>query len=136
MYKKTALVLLFGLLIAAPSQAQKTDAEGFTVLLANDDGIDAPGLQALILSLRPIAQIIVAAPAVEQSGKGHGLTLRDPIFVTERKQPDGRTWFAIDAPPASCVRLAVESLLPDPFRLGIETLFKRHSSLSPELARS
>jgi 5'-nucleotidase len=112
MHIRNAFVLLFGICIALSANAQKTEPAVFTVLLANDDGFDAPGLQALIVSLRPIAQIVVAAPAVEQSGKGHGLTLRDPIFVSERKQPDGKTWFAIDAPPASCVRLAVESLLP------------------------
>ena len=83
----------------------------FTILLSNDDGYDAPGLRALIEALRPVGEVIVAAPAVEQSGKGHSLILRDPIFVTEKKQRDGTTWFAIDATPASCVRLAVESLL-------------------------
>ncbi len=112
MLKKTPLILFFSFLVVFPLNAQKAGPEPFTILLANDDGIDAPGLQALIVSLRTIAQILVAAPAVEQSGKGHGLTLRDPIFVTERKQQDGTTWYAIDAPPASCVRLAVESLLP------------------------
>lgn len=111
MFKRAALVLSLALLIVFPLPAQKTEPGPFTILLANDDGIDGPGLQALIVSLRPIAQVLVAAPAAEQSGKGHGLTLRDPIFVTERKQQDGKTWYAVDAPPATCVRLAVESLL-------------------------
>jgi 5'-nucleotidase len=112
MHIRNAFILLFSIFIALSANGQKSEPGVFTILLANDDGFDAPGLQALIVSLRPIAQIVVAAPAVEQSGKGHSLTLRDPIFVSERKQPDGKTWFAIDAPPASCVRLAVESLLP------------------------
>jgi 5'-nucleotidase len=112
MRKSSFLILLFGFLLVFPVSAQTSKPSGFTILLANDDGFDAPGLHALIVSLRQIARIVVAAPAVEQSGKGHGLTLRDPIFVTERKQADGAIWFAIDAPPASCVRLAVESLLP------------------------
>jgi len=103
-------ILVFGMFIALSASAQESGV--LTILLANDDGYGAPGLQALIVSLRPIAEIVVAAPAVEQSGKGHGLTLREPIFVSERQQPDGKTWYAIDAPPASCVRLAVESLLP------------------------
>ena len=112
MIRRTVCILLFGFLMDFPTHAQRRDSGTFTILLANDDGFDAPGLQALITSLRTVAQIVVAAPAVEQSGKGHGLTLRDPIFVSERKQQDGTSWFAIDAPPASCVRLAVESLLP------------------------
>jgi 5'-nucleotidase len=82
------------------------------VLLSNDDGFEAPGLRALIDVFQPVAEVVVAAPAVEQSGKGHSLLLRDPIFVTERKQARGPSWYAIDGPPATCVRLAVESLLP------------------------
>jgi 5'-nucleotidase len=82
------------------------------VVLSNDDGFDAPGLRALVDVLQPMADVVVAAPAAEQRGKGHGLLLRDPIFVTERKQAQGPSWFAIDAPPASSVRLAVESLMP------------------------
>jgi 5'-nucleotidase len=62
-------------------------------------------------ALAPVGTVIVAAPAFEQSGKGHSLTLREPIMVSERKQPNGATWYAIDAPPATCVRLALESLL-------------------------
>jgi 5'-nucleotidase len=81
------------------------------ILLSNDDGFDAPGLRALIDVFRPVADLVVSAPAVEQSGKGHGLTLRDPVFVTERKQSDGTVWYAVDGPPGTCVRLAVESLL-------------------------
>jgi 5'-nucleotidase len=65
----------------------------------------------MIDAMQPIADVVVAAPAVEQSGKGHGLMLRDPIFVSERRQADGSSWYAIDGPPATCVRLAVEALL-------------------------
>jgi 5'-nucleotidase len=104
------LILCLGPALLVSSE--QSGSARLTILLANDDGFDAPGLRALIDALKPIGDIIVAAPAMEQSGKGHGLTLREPIFVSEKKQPDGTTWFAIDAPPASCVRLAVESLLP------------------------
>lgn len=111
MRDRTVLLLLLCFLVSLPVYAQKSTSGTFTILLANDDGIDAPGLQALVAALRPVAEIVVAAPAVEQSGKGHSLTLRDPIYVNERKQPDGKPWYAIEAPPASCVRLALESLL-------------------------
>ena len=88
-------------------------AEGFTILLANDDGYDAPGLHAMIEAMRPLGEIYVSAPAMEQSGKGHSIaTSREPIFVNEKKQLDGKTWYAVEAPPATCVRLAIMSLLP------------------------
>ncbi len=106
-------VVWFASLSAESSMAQMPgDKSRLLILLSNDDGIDAPGLRALIEALQPIAEVVVAAPAGEQSGKGHGLQLHDPIFVTERKQPHGQSWYAIEGPPATCVRLAVESLLP------------------------
>lgn len=97
----------------AQSAAQTPAPGGFTILLSNDDGYDAPGLRAMIEALRPVGDVYVAAPATEQSGKGHSiLTTREPVFISERKQPNGVPWYAIEAPPATCVRLAVESLLP------------------------
>jgi 5'-nucleotidase len=97
-----------------PSYIPRSVSSGdFTVLISNDDGYDAPGIRALIGALGSVARVVVAAPAREQSGKGHSLTLREPIFVTEHKQLDGATWYSIDAPPATCVRLAIESLLPE-----------------------
>ena len=104
------LLLLSVLWFAIPLSAQVSPAR-LTVLLSNDDGYEAPGLKALIVALQPVADIIVAAPATEQSGIGHALVLRSPIFVNERKQPNGAIWYAIEGPPASCVRLALESLL-------------------------
>lgn len=101
---------------AAPAHLQGSAAQAapaFTILLSNDDGFDAPGLKALAEGLRPLGEIYVAAPATDQSGKGHSIiTTREPIFVQERKQPNGATWWAIEGPPATCVRVAVESLLP------------------------
>jgi 5'-nucleotidase len=117
-----SLLLIF---IAFPTlvrSQQPSQAPTLRILLSNDDGYDAPGLRALIEALGSVGEVVVAAPVVEQSGKGHALILREPIFVSERKQPSGATWYAIDATPASCVRLALESLLsrrPDVVISGI-----------------
>lgn len=108
-----AVVLLLLGSGGSPSWSDGTHPRKLTVLLANDDGYGAPGLRAMIAAFEPAAEVYVAAPATEQSGKGHSITTtREPIFVTEHKQSDGRLWYAIDAPPATCVRLGVESLLP------------------------
>lgn len=107
-----AVVLFALLLFVAPFGAQPRSSNEFTILLSNDDGYGAPGLNALIRELPAVGKIVVAAPSVEKSGIGHALTLRDPIAVNEFQQSNGVTWYAIDGPPASCVRLAVESLLP------------------------
>jgi 5'-nucleotidase len=81
-----------------------------TILLSNDDGYDAPGLAALYEALSPTARVIVAAPATEQSGTGHGITYREPIMVTRIQRADGAEWYSVAARPATCVRLAVEAL--------------------------
>lgn len=108
------VLLLFCFVIpAAAQQAAAPPASSFTILLTNDDGYDAPGLKALIEAFRTAGDLYVSAPAVEQSGKGHSIiTTREPIFVSERKQPSGVTWYAIDGPPATSVRLAIDALLP------------------------
>ncbi|MBI3662717.1 MAG: 5'/3'-nucleotidase SurE [Acidobacteria bacterium] len=107
------LIILFAVVPLGAQQAPAPAAGNFTILLSNDDGYDAPGLKALIDAFRTMGDLHVSAPAVEQSGKGHSIiTTREPIFVNERKQPNGATWYAVEGPPATCVRLAVESLLP------------------------
>jgi len=82
------------------------------VLVSNDDGVDAPGIIALARELSKFATVTVAAPAQNASGASHGMTFSDPIFVTESEK-DGVKWFGIRATPATCVRLALESLLAE-----------------------
>lgn len=110
--RQAALFLLMFALVAAPWHLQGQTAARLNILLSNDDGYGAPGLNALAEAFRPAAEIVVVAPAVDQSGKGHSIVTRDPIMVTERKQPNGSSWFTVEGTPATCVRLAVESLLP------------------------
>jgi 5'-nucleotidase len=106
--KAAVFVTLLVILSANASRAQ----DKLHILLSNDDGYGAPGLKALSEALRSIADLTVVAPATEQSGKGHSLITRDPIMVSEFKQPTGEIWYSVDGPPATCVRLALESLLP------------------------
>ena len=84
------------------------------ILLANDDGIDAPGLVAMHKALSRVGHVTVAAPATNQSASGHGLTTgRNPIFVTTWTDDGGSVWHSITARPATCVSLALENLLSD-----------------------
>ncbi|MBR9804461.1 5'/3'-nucleotidase SurE, partial [bacterium] len=53
------------------------------ILLANDDGIHAPGLRALYNELKQLGSVEVVAPAIEQSGVGHTVTYRSPLQVEE-----------------------------------------------------
>jgi 5'-nucleotidase len=78
------------------------------LLLTNDDGIDAPGLAALLAAAQPLGVPIVVAPAVAHSGCGHRVTTDEPIRV--RRRPLG---FAVEGTPADCVRVALHDLAAD-----------------------
>jgi 5'-nucleotidase len=82
------------------------------ILISNDDGIDAPGIAVLFEKLSSIALVTVAAPAQNYSLVSHSITSQDPIMISVSER-NGSKWFAIKALPATCVRLALESLLPD-----------------------
>lgn len=83
------------------------------ILLTNDDGVFAPGLAALEQQLRHLGEVIVVAPATEQSGVGHTITFLTPLTCKSIHR-DGRHWaWAVDGSPADCVKLSIGELLKD-----------------------
>jgi 5'-nucleotidase len=82
------------------------------IILTNDDGIDAPGLQALQQAVQMMGQsdILIAAPRDHQSGCGHQVTTNQPIAVTQRAEHT----YAIAGTPADCTRIALSHLCPRP----------------------
>src|SRR5215204_869112 len=85
------------------------------ILLTNDDGIYAPGLQALRKELMQIGEVVVCAPAAEQSAAGHSVTLLWPLIVQEVLDDQKRFFgWAVEGRPADCVKLALRELLPEP----------------------
>jgi 5'-nucleotidase len=79
------------------------------LLLTNDDGIDAPGMQALFEAARQVGDPVVVAPATALSGCSHRVTTSEPLRYAAR-QPG---WFLVEGTPADCVRLARHRLAPD-----------------------
>ncbi len=77
------------------------------ILVTNDDGIQAPGLHRLVKALDVVGEVVIYAPAGQQSAVGHGVTLHRPLRVTET-QPG---WHMVDGTPTDCVMLAVRDLL-------------------------
>lgn len=74
------------------------------LLLSNDDGYLAPGLQALAAALRAHAErVMIMAPDRNMSGASHSLTLSRPLSV----QAHGNDVFSVDGTPADCVHLAL-----------------------------
>jgi len=49
------------------------------ILVTNDDGVNAPGIKALIRMMRPMGHVIVAAPDKPQSGMAHSITVNIPL---------------------------------------------------------
>ena len=79
------------------------------LLLTNDDGIAAPGIQALYEAALSIGAPVIAAPAEALSGCSHRVTTHAPIQVVEGVP--GR--WTVHGTPADCVRLALHNLAPD-----------------------
>src|SRR5438552_5367116 len=90
------------------------------ILLSNDDGYFAPGLELLAESLSKLAQIIVVAPERDRSGASNSLTLDRPLMVS--RAHNGFRY--VNGTPTDCVHMAVTGLLdfePDVVVSGINT---------------
>jgi 5'-nucleotidase len=79
------------------------------ILITNDDGIQAPGLRALVNALRDLAAITVVAPSEERSAAAQSLTLRQPIYCDEIA--DGE--YSVDGTPTDAMILAFHTLLKE-----------------------
>lgn len=109
--------------------------KNMTVILTNDDGVDAPGIealwQAIALSTPPfdsLGKTIVVAPQQEVSGCGHQITTKRPIQVRRRKSAEKINFpalaestvksaekeeYAIAGTPADCARIGITHICPD-----------------------
>jgi 5'-nucleotidase len=75
-------------------------------LLANDDGVDAIGLRTLRDALLAVGDVVICAPAVEQSGTSHAISLHRPLRLLEEEPGI----FSVDGTPADCVYVALHSI--------------------------
>lgn len=80
------------------------------LLVTNDDGVDAPGLNALAGALAAVGEVWVVAPEREQSAQSHAFTLHKPLRVTEV----GERRLAVSGTPADCSYAAIHGLVPTP----------------------
>lgn len=79
------------------------------ILVTNDDGISAPGIKLLEEIARKLSDDVwVVAPDSEQSGKGHALTLTEPL----RYRALDERHFAVKGTPTDCVMMAVHTIIP------------------------
>ncbi len=83
------------------------------VLLTNDDGIEAKGLQALRRALLAVEgiELAVIAPDSNRSATARSITIRRPLWVKEVDFGDGTVGYATDGTPVDCVRFATLGLI-------------------------
>ena len=80
------------------------------IFLTNDDGWDAKGLEKLIEALKPLAQIIVVAPANEKSASAHSMTLTRPMRMVS---VDDDFYKMDDGTPTDCAFIGLNNLFDD-----------------------
>lgn len=83
------------------------------ILVTNDDGMFAPGIKALVNIARQYGEVFVVAPNSPQSGKGHAITINDPIRLHKVDVFEGIEAYECSGTPVDCVKLAKNVLLKD-----------------------
>jgi 5'-nucleotidase len=78
------------------------------ILITNDDGWDAPGLQAMKKLAAELGDVFVLAPHDQHSYAGHRVTTHDALVLTETAPGE----FSLTGTPADCVRVALTTLFP------------------------
>ena len=84
------------------------------LLLTNDDGIYAQGLQALYQELKEDFEIHIVAPDTEMSAVGHAISLTSPLRVQTVHKNGAFFGYGVKGTPADCVKIAVQELLKEP----------------------
>jgi len=94
----------------SPARAAKKPS----ILVSNDDGIDAPGLDALVRELKRISTVTVVAPDKQRSAVGHAITMNYPLRVKKYFKDRAFFGYAVEGTPADCVKLAIRCLMDSP----------------------
>lgn len=92
------------------------------ILLSNDDGVFAKGLEELMLALQDIADLIVVAPDMPRSGSSSAITTNVPIHYDLVRSEPGIEVYSCSGTPADCVKLALNEIvteMPDLVVAGI-----------------
>lgn len=106
------LVLIAACLpLVGSTQAPVQSAKPYRILVSNDDGVRAPGILAVARALQSLGEVTIVAPAENQSGKGHSITIAEPIFRDEVTLPGGLRAIGLTATPASTVKVALMKIV-------------------------
>jgi len=83
------------------------------ILVTNDDGINAPGIRALIEVMKSLGDVCVVAPDSPQSGMGHAITTNNAIYSNRIGFEDesGIIEYSCSGTPVDCVKFAMDQVL-------------------------
>ena len=82
------------------------------ILISNDDGVSAKGINVLVETLAGLGEIVVMAPDGPRSGASGAITSELPVRYTKVKEEEGLTVYKCTGTPVDCVKLALFELLP------------------------
>jgi len=105
------------------------------ILVTNDDGVQAPGLQALAEAMQALGTVSVIGPAINQSASGHKKTLYTDIAIQETTLKNGMSAIAVSGSPADCIALASMGLRDWPPDLIVSGI-NRGENLSQDITYS
>jgi len=103
----------------------------YRILISNDDGVRAPMLPVLAQALKPVGEVIIVAPAEDQSGISQALTGAPPILRTDLMLPGGLAAIALTATPATTMQIALKNIVmprPDLVVTGVNTAYNLGTS--------
>jgi 5'/3'-nucleotidase len=115
------------LAVTAAQQPQRP----YRILISNDDGIRAPALPILAQALKPIGELVIVAPADNQSGVSQGLTAAPPIARENLTLTGGLPAIGLTATPATTIQIAIKNIVmprPDLVVTGINTAYNLGAS--------
>ncbi len=85
--------------------------DGPLILVTNDDGIFAPGIQTLVRTAKQFGEVLVVAPDKPQSGMGHAITVNEPLRMREYELDPEVKAYSCSGTPVDSVKLAIYRIL-------------------------
>ena len=79
------------------------------ILVSNDDGHQARGIEALVAAMESLGEVYVVAPEAEQSASSHAISIHRPLRIREVRP----RWYAVDGTPTDCSYVGINHLLKD-----------------------
>jgi 5'-nucleotidase len=124
-------VLLLAVLLACvftPAKAQqRPQPPPYRILITNDDGVRAPGIAILAQTLQAIGQVIIVAPADNQSGRGHSIVTTEPVLRSDLTLSNGLRAISLTATPATTVNVAISNILTPKPDLVVSGINRGHN---------